>query len=229
MKLDAKFSKPVLLFVTPDNFSKDLERAVKLSQAVLEGGTTLIQIRDRKGEASSIRNAVKALLSSGISAKSLVVNGLPVEEVSALDASLGIHVKEKDIGVVLPSLREKMSEEAVVGCAVHTAEVAKKALELCNVDYMQVGTMFATSSHPGKIPEGPGLLSECRHAVGDAAALIAVGGIEESNIPTVIKHGADGVAVVTRLAAAESPAAAATAVLNIMRDAYKRTSESLAN
>lgn len=224
MSLGAKFSKPVLLFVTPDNFSKDVERAVKLSQAVLEGGTTLIQVRDRKGEVSSIRNVIKALLSSGISATSLVVNGLSVEEVSALDASLGIHVKEKDIGVVLPSLRDKLSEEAVVGCAVHSAEIAKKALELCNVDYMQVGTMFATSSHPGKIPEGPGLLAEIRKTVGDATALVAVGGIEEVNIPTVIDHGADGVAVVTRLAAAEHPAAAASTVFSVVRESYERSS-----
>lgn len=229
MTLGAKFSRPVLSFVTPDNFSKDLQSAVKLSQAALEGGTTLIQIRDRKGETRSIRDVVKALLSSGIPATSLVVNGLPVDEVKALNTSLGIHVKEKDIESVLPSLRGKLSDEAVIGCAVHSAEIAQKALKLCNVDYMQVGTMFATSSHPGKVPEGPGLLSEIRQSIGDATALVAVGGIEEGNIPIVINHGADGVAVVTRLASAEDPSAAAADVLTVLSNAYGQSNRALAN
>lgn len=221
MSRATKLPRPILLFVTPDNFSKDLQRATDLSKAVLNGGATLIQIRDRNGTLDDIRTVVDAMLSCDIPPERLVVNGLKPAEVASMHLSLGIHIKEKDIDTLLPEIAETLPPSAIVGCAVHDVDIARRAVKIAHLDYLQVGTMFPTMSHPGKVPEGPTLLRDVRYAVGWQTALVAIGGIEDSNVPVVMEHGADGIAVITLLAAASNPAAAAASIMAVAQRAYQ--------
>lgn len=221
-----RFSKPAIIFVTPDNFSKDIGKAIVLTKAVIDGGVSLVQIRDRKGTPDDIRTVVYALLGEGVSTHNLVINGMPPADVLSLNKGLGIHIKEKDIPMLLPAAKELMAPNAVIGCAVHTAAAAKQAADITEPDYFQVGTMFATSSHPGKIPEGPSLLDEIRNAVGSSPLLIGVGGIGPDNVNVVIDHGADGVAVLSLLASAPNPTVTAASLLNKCEIAY--TAQNLA-
>ncbi len=68
--------------------------------------------------------------------------------------------------------------------------------------------MFPTRSHPekGAAVEGPGLMAEIDAALRvagqrDALGLVGVGGITEANCAQVVAAGADGVAVISGLAA----------------------------
>lgn len=64
----------------------------------------------------------------------------------------------------------------------------------------QVGTMFATQSHPGKEPEGVALLTQVRRVLKaeglGGVLVIGVGGIDASNCGSVAAAGADGVAAI---------------------------------
>lgn len=215
-------SRPSLLFVTPDRFSQDIPKAIELTKAIIEGGASLVQVRDRKGTSESIVKLVKSLIDANIPPHKLLVNGMAPEEVVGIDEGLGVHIKEKDIKKYLIQAKNVMPSNTIIGCAVHNAENAKAAVDIHEPSYFQVGTMFATPSHPGKIPEGPTLLKEIREVVGASPMLIGIGGIGEDNIETVIGHGADGVAVVTLLAAANNPTATATSLLSACQKAYVR-------
>lgn len=75
--------------------------------------------------------------------------------------------------------------------------------------------MFPTASHPekGAAVEGPDLMAQVDAALRaagrrQALALVGVGGITEANCARVIKVGADGVAVISGLAAAGMDVAA---------------------
>lgn len=77
------------------------------------------------------------------------------------------------------------------------------------VDFLQVGTMFPTRSHPekGAAVEGPALMADVDAALREKGlraglALVGVGGITEGNAARVVAAGADGVAVISGLAAA---------------------------
>lgn len=218
---NVKLPRPMLIFVTPDNFSKDLKRAITLSKTVLEGGTTLIQVRDRKATLQDIPSVVNALLSVDIPPQNLVINGMKPADVLAIHPSLGIHIKEKDIPEFLPLVKEEMRTSNVIGCAVHNTEIAKEAIDILNPDYFQVGTMFATQSHPGKLPEGPGLLQDIRQVVGNEVALVGIGGISNENVPIVMQHGADGIATVTLLSEANDVVEAASSLMEVSRREYQ--------
>lgn len=215
MKSSLALPRPALVFVTPNDFSKDLSRALSLANAALSGGAALIQIRDRTSSPDDLLRVTEALLHGGIPPHKLVINGLSAVDVAGISSSLGLHVRESDIDVVLPTAVEILPD-SVIGCAVHSKEAASRAAAF-GVRYMQVGTMFATQSHPGKKPEGPGLLHEVREAAGEHVALIGIGGIDAGNVSEVMKAGADGVAVVSLLAAADDPAEAAAELMTAMR------------
>jgi thiazole tautomerase (transcriptional regulator TenI) len=77
--------------------------------------------------------------------------------------------------------------------------------EECN--YLLVGTMFASASHPDKPPEGLALLRALREAV--SLPLIAIGGITPERVGECIEAGAQGVAVISGIADAPDPRVAA--------------------
>lgn len=88
------------------------------------------------------------------------------------------------------------------------------------MDYLQVGTMFPTGSHPekGAAVEGPELMAAVDAALRRAGlrqglALVGVGGIAEGNAGRVAVAGADGVAVISGLAAPGREAAATVRAL----------------
>lgn len=91
----------------------------------------------------------------------------------------------------------------------------------------QVGTMFSTTSHPGKVPEGVGLLSNVRHRL-DAEGLggvrlIGVGGIDRSNCGMIAAAGGDGVAAIRCLCNGVDPEDEASAIVKALEDGHPVT------
>jgi thiamine-phosphate pyrophosphorylase len=94
-----------------------------------------------------------------------------------------------------------------IGKSVHDlaeAEAAKTA----GADYLVVGPVFATASHPGRSPLGLARLQEIGAAAGEIP-VIAIGGITVERVREVRSRGAYGVAAIRALWDDAEPAAAA--------------------
>ena len=199
----------VIVFITPDGFCDDKGAAVKLARDALEGGVGLVQIRDRLASLESLYAVTAALRSELGGCERFAVNGPHALSIARSNAGIGVHVRESRIVEDVPEACLTVCNGGVVGCSVHSVQAAVEAVRHGPPDYIQVGTMFETRSHPGKVPEGPDLLSRVREAVRPSCMLIGVGGITAGTAATVIEHGADGVAIISGIAAAADPAAAA--------------------
>ncbi|CAM9660871.1 unnamed protein product, partial [Phaeothamnion confervicola] len=139
--------------------------------AAVDGGVNLVQLRDPTSSAADAA-ALAAELRYVTRGKSLfVINGDPTLAVSC-DAD-GVHLPERMIGDLstvrfLGAARGdgKRSGKALsflIGCSVHSVAAAAAAAA-AGADYVQVGTMFETASHPGKEPEGTALMAAvCAH------------------------------------------------------------------
>jgi len=114
------------------------------------------------------------------------------------------------IGAVRPIL----SDGSIIGRSVHSVEGATEA-QASGADFLLVGTMFATRSHPGEEPSGPGLLERIR-AAGVRTPLLAIGGITADNVAQVMQAGADGAAVITAVLASDDPGRAASRIKSAM-------------
>jgi thiamine-phosphate diphosphorylase len=97
-----------------------------------------------------------------------------------------------------------------VGRSVHTAEEAARAVDE-GADFLIVGAIYETPSHPGRPGAGLGLL---RAAAALGRPVIAIGGIDPARAAEVRAAGAYGVAAITALWRTADPAAAALALLD---------------
>jgi len=94
-----------------------------------------------------------------------------------------------------------------IGVSVHNLPEAEAA-RLSGADYLVVGPVFATASHPGRAPLGLATLQQIARAAG-ALPVIAIGGMSIERVREVRGAGAYGVAAIRALWDDAEPAAAA--------------------
>ena len=94
-----------------------------------------------------------------------------------------------------------------IGRSVHDLAAAEAA-SLAGADYLVVGPVFETASHPGRAPLGLEQLNAIVDAAGELP-VIAIGGITAERVTDVRKCGAYGVAAIRAFWDDADPAAAA--------------------
>ncbi len=193
-----------------------------IARSVVEGGATLVQLRDKAG--STLRQieearAIKAAL-AGSFVPFLVNDRVDVALAAGAD---GVHVGWDDMPVA--DARALLGREAIIGLSIKTPEQARAApLEL--LDYVCIGGVFETQSKNN--PEPPVGAT----GFAELAAIIrgrkpnmpagAIAGIDESNAGEVIAAGADGVAIISALSLAPDPKAAARKLRTIVDNALSQ-------
>ncbi len=166
-----------------------------VAEQMIDGGASVIQLRDKsrfhadsKGDVLRVAQDVSALCrQSGVL---FIVNDY-VDLAMVVDAD-GLHIGQGDLPLHL--VRRELSIDKIVGCSVRTLVQARTALDE-GADYIAVGSMFPTTTKTGATVVGPDMLREIRGAV--SAPVVAIGGIDRSNIGEVVAAGADAVAVIS--------------------------------
>lgn len=110
------------------------------------------------------------------------------------------------------AVRTSVGDSLVIGASVHdlpAADAAKHA----GADYLVVGSVFPTSTHPGLEPAGPELV----RAVSDTGLpVIGIGGVTADVTGQVLKAGAYGVAVISAVWSADDPVRAAEDLCEVL-------------
>ena len=207
-----RWVEPSLMLITDRSRLRGRELEEVVSQAV-DGGVTCVQLREKDldgGDLYDLAVTVHAVLRGR--ALLLVNDRIDVAIAAGAD---GVHLPEHTLP--LQKLRDYVGDACIVGRSVHSIEAAVRA-EQEGADYLQVGAVYDTASHPGQAPGGIELL----RAVADAVRIpiLAVGGITTERIPEVIDAGADGIAVISAIMDAGDPKAAARALQAALHEAY---------
>jgi thiamine-phosphate pyrophosphorylase len=172
--------------------------------AAVRGGVTAVQLREKK---CGTREFI--WLARGLKAR-LAPAGIPLIINDRVDVALasgadGVHLGQSD--VEYRDARRLLGPDAIIGLSVETAWQAESAASL-DVDYLGVGPIFPTPTKAdAATPWGLEKLSAVRHL--SRHVLIAIGGINRENAGSVIRAGADGIAVVSVICGAEDPEQAA--------------------
>ena len=181
-------------------------------QAV-QGGAAYVQLREKD---LSTRDFVE----EAIAVKKLLLPfHVPLIINDRIDVALacgadGVHIGQEDMPYA--TARKLMGQEAIIGLSVETwADV--EASQNLDVDYIGVSPVFATptktdTKEPWGLEGLRKIKSFSRHP------LVAIGGINESNARTVVKAGADCLAVVSAVCSADDPAAAVAKLQSIINE-----------
>ncbi len=139
-------------------------------------------------------------------------------DVALLSGADGVQLGEE--GIDTASARRLLGNDLLIGRSVHSVERAIEA-ESDGTDFLVLGTVFETASHPGVETGGLGLVTAVARSV--SIPTLGIGGITTSNVAGLIESGADGAAIVSAISMATDPAAAVECLLQRIREASARS------
>lgn len=189
-------------------------------RAAVQGGASCVQLREKTlatRDFVACARALKALLAP---------LGVPLVVNDRLDVALacgadGVHVGQGDMPAA--ELRRWLPH-AIIGLSIESVEQLRAAEQDDAVDYYGASPVFATSTKTDTAP-ALGLHGLQALRVLTRRPLVAIGGINAGNAAQVMAAGADGLAVVGALCAADDPAAAARrlrAIVDAREDKHSR-------
>lgn len=179
------------------------------------GGVMMVQLREKDLPAAVLLDLARRLRAV-TRGKSLFVLNDRLDVAQAADAD-GVHLPEN--GLPVNVARWLLGRHVLIGRSVHSVEAAIEA-ERGGADYVQLGTIFESVSHPDQPPVGVELIKQVRKVVN--IPVIAVGGITAANAVEVIEAGAHGVAVISAILSAEDKKAAAQELREVLSQAWSR-------
>ena len=216
--------RPCLCLVTDRRVCPPDELPGRVAAAV-DGGVDVVQLRDKEMPGAALLELAEQLRGVIAGRALLLIN----ERADVAMAAQADGVQLGEAALPTGAVRAIMGDAAVIGRSVHSVSGACEAAET-GADFLLVGTMFASNSHPGEEPSGPDLLSRIVSA-GVTIPMLGIGGITEHNAGQVMAAGASGVAVITSVLAHDDPCAAAQRLKNSMADAVapKSVADRVAN
>jgi thiamine-phosphate diphosphorylase len=196
-----KWPGHVLMLVTDRRQCGDRSLPEVVSEAI-EGGVNAVQLREKDlpaGELLALARQIRGVC--GPHVLFLVNERVDVALMCGAD---GVHLGEKSLPVA--PVRQLLPPSMLVGRSTHSVNGARQA-ELDGADYLVLGTVFPSASHPEGAPVGIDMLRDVTHRVG--VPVVAIGGISAENAAECREAGAAGVAVISAILRAEDPRKAA--------------------
>ena len=191
------------------SLGRPLEEVVR---ALLGAGIRIIQYREKKKKGGEMLEECRLMrrLCDDYRACLIIDDHVDLALMCRAD---GIHIGQEDIP--LPDVRALTGPRLCLGLSTHSPEQAKEAVRL-GADYIGVGPIFATQTKEDVVaPVGFAYLDWV--AANISLPFVAIGGIKESNIGEVARHGAPCCALVSELVGAADIAAKTAAVRRAMR------------
>jgi len=203
----------LLHLVTDRSLARD-RTLVEVVREAVAGGVTCVQLREKECSTRDFLHEawqlVKLLKPLGVP---LIINDRV--DVALAVAADGVHLGQKDMPIRYA--RQLGPPDWIIGISAESVEDAIRA-EQEGADYIGVSPVFST---PTKTDTSPPLglegLQQIRVMVG--IPLVAIGGIHVSNAREVMRAGANGLAVVSAIVAADCPGSAAAAIRHEIDDA----------
>jgi thiamine-phosphate diphosphorylase len=125
-------------------------------------------------------------------------------------AALGANGVQLGGGDLTPADARRVLPRGWIGRSVHTLEEAGAAVEE-GADFLVVGSIYRTVSHPDREPAGPELVTRTARL---GLPVIAIGGVTPERVVELKDAGAYGVAAIRSLWDTADPAGATMAMLS---------------
>jgi thiamine-phosphate pyrophosphorylase len=180
-----------LYAITPDDYL--LPRLSALVQMALDGGTMLVQYRNKTAPPPLRRAQAAELLRicRSVGARLIVNDDVWLAiEIGADGAHLG---RDDAPGGSLRAAREALGAQRILGVSCYDEMDRAEAAAAAGADYLAFGSVFAWCTTPSAVRAPLSRIIEAKQRFGLPVA--AIGGITLDNAPEVLAAGADLLAV----------------------------------
>ena len=164
---------------------------------LIAGGATFIQLREKNNSVRAFHTDAAEAISIARSAGANVIINDRVDVALALGAD-GVHLGQADMPVA--AARRLLGDDAIIGFSTHNLEQVKAALDL-PINYLAFGPIFPTQSKRNPDPvaglDALGIIK----SLNSRLPVVAIGGIDKSNVVQVWSAGADSAAIISAIVA----------------------------
>ncbi|MCK5147462.1 thiamine phosphate synthase [bacterium] len=156
------------------------------AEAAVAEGVKYLQLRIKDSSADDILEIARNIRSITHDSPTKFIMNDDLDIAMAVDAD-GIHLGQDDLPIKEARLKWPASNK-IFGLSTHNASQALEAASK-NPDYIGIGPVFAT---PTKVIPDPVVgLKEMERIIKSAQlTTVAIGGIDQANLPAVLSHGA---------------------------------------
>jgi thiamine-phosphate pyrophosphorylase len=191
------------LYVITDRQQSGGRPLLTVVEAALRGGARAFQLREKDLPPRELYPLAREMrqLTQLYGARLLINDRIDVA--LAVNAD-GVHLTTASLPASVA--RQLLGPDRLIGVSTHNAAEAQAAAE-GGADFLVFGPVFFT---PSKAPYGEPVGLDALRAVRAAVELpiLAIGGIKKANLDQVLAAGADGIAVISAVVAADDPTAA---------------------
>jgi thiamine-phosphate diphosphorylase len=191
------------LYVIIDPAACGERDAIEVARMALDGGASMIQWRD-KGRHPSEQLADARAISNLCHEYGALFIANDHADLAVRSGADGVHLGQSDGSI--EDARVVVGSVRIVGVSTNNVEEALRA-QAAGADYIAVGAIFPTRTKAVTRAASLHRLHEVDVAV--HVPVVAIGGIDATNIRSVIDAGADAAAVISAVCSADDPRAAA--------------------
>lgn len=181
------------VYAITDGPRDDLFAAV---EAALAGGARILQYRDKTADAERRRTEADELsrLCALHDAVFIVNDDVPLAKATGG----GVHLGREDVSIA--EARAELGAEAIIGVSCYGSVERARQLAAEGADYLAFGAMYPSTTKPHAPVASHDVLTQVK-ALG--LPVVAIGGLTPDNAGVVIDAGADYLAVVSAIFAAD--------------------------
>jgi thiamine-phosphate diphosphorylase len=202
------------LYVIIDPEVTDGRDPLDIARGAVQGGAKMLQLRDKlrdKGASLPLALSLQQLCQERDVL--LIINDHV--DLAAAVGSGGLHVGQTDLPVA--QARQVLAPHQVLGRSNREFEQLVESQEM-GADHVAFGPIYQSGTKStGREPQGPQRLRQARDLA--KVPLVAIGGINAENVAPVVEAGADAICVTAAVGAAPDPEAAASRLVEAIRDA----------
>ena len=190
-------ARPVLCLVTdrarlrPEGAEDDVGAVLALIRCAAAAGIDLVQIRETgltdRALGALVERAVEA--ARGTAARILVNDRV---DIALAHGAHGVHLKAESVPAA--RVREHAGADWIIGRSIHGPDEGRAAAAGGGLDYVTLGTVFATPSKPGRRPLGAERLRRAAAAL--PLPVLAIGGVTRESVSEIAASGAAGAAAI---------------------------------
>ncbi len=199
-------------------------------------GLDLVLITNRKASGTKLTDIIEHAIEGGVGTVQLREKDLGTYDLYCLAKEIREITEEKDVRLVINDrvdiaiavdadgvhlgwqslkigmVRNMIGRDKLIGFSAHSLREVEMA-ENSGADYVTISPIFDTENKDYFIkPLGVDEIRKIKEQI--KIPVIALGGVNENNVRTVLENGADGVAVISAIALSASPKQAATEICN---------------
>ncbi len=201
------------LYLVTDRELAGNRSVIQVVETAIRGGVNIVQYREKSASTRQMIAEAQSLLDiCHRYAVPLIINDR-VDVALAIDAD-GVHVGQEDMPAEL--VRKILGSDKIIGVSVESTAQVETAVA-AGADYVASSPVYTTATKPDAV-HALGISGVKTLAQASPLPLIAIGGLNAANCAEVVRAGADSIAVVSAIMAADNPEEAARLLSRLIRE-----------